>query len=209
MKLNRIISYRRKYLDEYLDKYKHLFIGKRVLEVGAEPAKRRGSFRPPVDAGVWHTLNRSESLGVDIVAELPDLPVGDKEYDVVLCTEVLEYLDDPAAALNEMTRILKSDGTMIVTVPFIHPLHGDAEVDKLRFTFYFINQIVDVKFKQCRVIPMGGLYASVYDLIYIHYRKNITAWLALLPLALIVKFFDRSNIQNTTGFFIIANNPKN
>jgi SAM-dependent methyltransferase len=209
MKLNRIISYRRKYLDENLDKYKNLFSGKRVLEVGAEPAKRRGSFRPPVDAGVWHTLNRYESLGVDIVAELPDLPVGDKEYDVVLCTEVMEYLDDPAAALNEMTRILKSDGTLILTVPFIHPLHGDAEADKFRFTFSFIDQFVGVKFNQCRIIPMGGLCASIYDLIYIHYRKKIIVWLLLLPLALVVKFFDRSNTQNTTGFFIIANTPKN
>lgn len=209
MKLNRIISYRRKYLDENLNKYKYLFTGKCVLEVGAEPNKRRGSFRPPAEAGVWHTLNKSESLGVDIVAGLPDLPVRDKEYDVVLCTEVLEYIDDPIAALNEIIRILKSDGTMILTTPFIHQLHGDAESDKFRFTFSFFEQFVGVKFNQCTIIPMGGLYASVYDLIYIHYRKKITAWLVLLPLALIVKIFDRSNIQNTTGFFIIAHNPKN
>ena len=108
-----------------------------------------------------------------------------------------------------MTRILKNDGTIILTVPFIHPLHGDAEADKFRFTFSFINQFFDVNFNNCKVIPMGGLYAAVYDLIYIYYNKKIIAWLLLLPLALIVKLFDRSNIQNTTGFFIIANTPKN
>jgi SAM-dependent methyltransferase len=207
--LSRIISYRRKYLDAKLNKYKYLFRGKCVLEVGAEPSKRRGNFRPPTDAQLWHTLNRSGSLNVDIVAELPTLPVADKEYDVVLCTEVMEYLDDPVASLNEMIRILKDDGTLILTVPFIHPLHGDAEADKFRFTFSFIDNFFDTNFRNREVIPMGGVYASVYDLLYIHYRKTGIAWLLLSPLALIIKLFDRPNIQNTTGFFIIANTPKN
>ncbi len=207
--MGKIISYRRKYLDEYLDRYKHLFTGKRVLEVGAEPAKRRGNFRPPADTGEWHTLNRSANLQVDIVADLPNLPVADKAYDVVLCTEVMEYLDDPVAALHEMARILKNDGALILTVPFIHPLHGDAEADKFRFTVSFINQYFGAAYNNCTIIPMGGLYASVYDLVYIYYNKRTIAWFLLLPLALIVKYFDRPNIQNTTGFFIIANNPKN
>lgn len=39
------------------------------------------------------------------------------EYDVIVCTEVLEHLETPSELVNSSYRILKPGGTMIVTVP--------------------------------------------------------------------------------------------
>jgi 2-polyprenyl-3-methyl-5-hydroxy-6-metoxy-1,4-benzoquinol methylase len=38
-------------------------------------------------------------------------------FDLILCTEVLEHTEDPAAALKGMSQLLTSDGTLILTTP--------------------------------------------------------------------------------------------
>ncbi len=46
--------------------------------------------------------------------EQDDLP---QKYDVILCLEVLQQLFDPVAALEKLSRFLKDDGFLIVSVP--------------------------------------------------------------------------------------------
>lgn len=43
------------------------------------------------------------------------LPFSDKSFDVVLCSEVLEHLDDPTAALLELKRVARTH--VLITVP--------------------------------------------------------------------------------------------
>jgi 2-polyprenyl-6-hydroxyphenyl methylase/3-demethylubiquinone-9 3-methyltransferase len=43
--------------------------------------------------------------------------LGDKAFDGVVCSSVLEYLDDPRAAIREAARVLKDHGRLIVSVP--------------------------------------------------------------------------------------------
>jgi ubiquinone/menaquinone biosynthesis C-methylase UbiE len=44
-----------------------------------------------------------------------DLPFPDRSFDLVVCTEVLEHVEDPAGALRELRRV--SRGRLLVTVP--------------------------------------------------------------------------------------------
>ena len=60
---------------------------------------------------------------IDIVSDATKIPVHDEEYDVILCTEVLEHVPEPLAVIKEMARVLKKGGEMIVTVPRISPAH--------------------------------------------------------------------------------------
>ena len=50
------------------------------------------------------------------VQDLPFQAVEDT-FDVIFCTEVLEHLVDPAAALRKLLRCLKPSGVLILTVP--------------------------------------------------------------------------------------------
>lgn len=52
-----------------------------------------------------------------INASIFDLPFPDGMFTHILCSEVLEHLDDDAAALVELRRVLKPGGRLIVTVP--------------------------------------------------------------------------------------------
>lgn len=49
-------------------------------------------------------------------ASVTALPFTDGGFDLVLCLEVLEHLDDPAAAVRELARVAAAD--VVVSVPF-------------------------------------------------------------------------------------------
>ena len=47
------------------------------------------------------------------------LPYDDKTFDYVVCVEGLEHIENPANAFREFARILKRNGTLVVSVPNI------------------------------------------------------------------------------------------
>lgn len=50
------------------------------------------------------------------VETLEHLDVDDGEYDGVLCSSVIEYVDSPADALREVARVLKPGGHLLLSV---------------------------------------------------------------------------------------------
>jgi len=78
--------------------------------------------------------------GVDIVASVYDLPFKDGEFDVVLCMSVIEHLEEPLVVIKEMRRVLKNGGKIIISVPFMFPIH-EAPNDYWRFTKYGLRYL--------------------------------------------------------------------
>ena len=52
-----------------------------------------------------------------LVGDLQRLDLPDAAFDAAVCAEVLEHLDDDAAALGELHRVLRPGGLLLVTVP--------------------------------------------------------------------------------------------
>jgi len=59
----------------------------------------------------------------DHVCDIISIPEPDKSFDVVLCTEVLEHVPDPVLAIEELARLVRPGGILIVTVPFCSFTH--------------------------------------------------------------------------------------
>ena len=98
-----------------------------TLEVGAEDSACGRWFPNRV------AINIRPNEHVHAVADAYRLPFGDEAFDVVLCAEVLEHMQEPARALAEMRRVLKAGGKLLLTTPFAYPIHY-APTDYYRFT---------------------------------------------------------------------------
>ncbi len=85
--------------------------------VSQDLAKYDGTGEVGLQMGSWDTSR------IDIVSDITDIPVADASFDAVLCTEVLEHVTDPVAALNELERVLKPGGALIITAPFVSMTH--------------------------------------------------------------------------------------
>lgn len=59
----------------------------------------------------------------DIICDITAIPEPDASFDAILCTEVLEHVPDPLAALAELTRLLRPGGSLILTAPFCSLTH--------------------------------------------------------------------------------------
>jgi ubiquinone/menaquinone biosynthesis C-methylase UbiE len=69
---------------------------------------------------------------LDVVCSAFDLPFADASFDSHVSMEVLEHLSDPRRYFQESSRVLKSGGIAVFTVPFLFRLHPDFDSDFFR-----------------------------------------------------------------------------
>jgi Methylase involved in ubiquinone/menaquinone biosynthesis len=77
----------------------------------------------------------------DVVSDITSIPLEDGSVDYILCTEVLEHVPDPASAMKEFSRLLKSGGKVILTAPFCSlthfaPYHFSTGFNKYWFSWH-------------------------------------------------------------------------
>ncbi len=70
----------------------------------------------------------------DLVVDAHQIPFKDSSFDLVIAGQVLEHTFKPWVVAQEIERVCKTDGTMLIEVPFNFPYHG-APYDFFRFTF--------------------------------------------------------------------------
>jgi SAM-dependent methyltransferase len=56
------------------------------------------------------------------VCDILEIPKTQK-YDLILCTEVFEHIPDPIRSFAYLCRLLKNNGTIVITVPFMSLMH--------------------------------------------------------------------------------------
>jgi SAM-dependent methyltransferase len=108
--------------------------GGKVLDLGAGTAPFAPLYDVYFEESVTVDVDHSpHELDVDLLADAAALPFADGEFDAVLATEVLEHCPDPQAVLNEIRRILRPGGAVLITTPFMKGLH-EMPYDFYRYT---------------------------------------------------------------------------
>lgn len=109
------------------------------------------------------TLDINEKSKPDICSDLHSIKWESNYFDTVIAIEVLEHIQNPQKAINEMLRILKPNGICIISTRFIHAYHAGPK-DYYRFTWDSLNDL----FRECKkveVIHHGNKLQSIWHLI--------------------------------------------
>jgi SAM-dependent methyltransferase len=108
-----------------------------VLDIGcADGAIRKSLTRANGYIGFdYPTTTSLYGTRPDVFGDAKALAFVDASFDSVLLLDVLEHLAEPEVALREAYRVLKSEGRLLVTIPFAYPLH-DQPHDYQRFTLH-------------------------------------------------------------------------
>lgn len=126
---------------------------------------------------------------LDVIADFAagtDFP--EEHFDTVFCSQVLEHTPDPGAFLDEAYRVLKTNGRLIVTTPFLFYLHGLPN-DFFRYTPNGLALLVNRSgFTIIKQSGAGGLLAFVAMVFFValfHAIRFLPVW-CLIPLLLSV-----------------------
>jgi len=64
---------------------------------------------------------------VDVVARAEQLPLRDARFDLVICTQMLEYVPQPSLVVGEIYRVLRPGGALLLSVPGACLMDADEE----------------------------------------------------------------------------------
>lgn len=153
----------------------------RVLDVGCGEKPYLAWMRN-VDPSRVVGIDRIPGPHVDMVVEPGgswDIPDG--SFDAVLCTQVLEHVEDPGMLLGEIHRVLAPGGTLYATLPFLYGEHG-APRDYRRWSLHGIRLLLENRFHIVEVSSQGGI-GSTTGLLLLGWMDAAVARSRLLRLA--------------------------
>lgn len=101
----------------------------RVLDVGSGVKPYHPFFRQHASEYVGVDVDE----GADLRGSVEALPVADASYDVVLCTQVLEHVSDPAQAVRELRRVTAPGGRVLASTHGVQVYHPGPD-DLWRWT---------------------------------------------------------------------------
>lgn len=106
---------------------------------------------------MWEVQNLNQL--VQVFGDGAHLPFRTASVDTVLSTEVLEHVPKPSLLVDEMARVLKPGGRLLITVPFIQPLH-ELPSDYFRFTPSSLKAFAESAGLEVESITPRGNFAS-------------------------------------------------
>jgi 2-polyprenyl-3-methyl-5-hydroxy-6-metoxy-1,4-benzoquinol methylase len=191
-------------------------VGARVLNVGAGGEVL--AVIMPVARRLKMTVVSSDidpRRGPEVVDDITQSGLRSGALDAVVMMEVLEHVRAPQAAVDELARLLKPGGVVVLSTPFIFPLH-DRPHDYYRYTKYGLAHLFrnfdDVVVRErnswseailvllARLGAVGGRKGRIAAFIVIPLA------LMLWPLALLASTIVPDDYL-TTGYVVTARRP--
>lgn len=136
-----------------------LEIGSRVVIDGAWWMNNRDIG----NARSWTGIDSHAGQGVDRVMNAQCLEFPDNNFDCVICSEVLEHVEEPQKVISEINRVLRPTGAAIITTLFSFPVHGFPD-DYWRFTPSCMQMLMrKADFRKIHVTTDGHYQLTLCD----------------------------------------------
>lgn len=134
------------------------------------------------------SVDISDKKKPDIKADLEKpFPFKNDEFDNIFCFNLLEHIFNYRNVISESYRVLKNNGRLIGTVPFLGSVHNDPD-DYFRYTKSTLKKLFkEAGFQDIKIDALGyGPFAVNYYMITFLFPKLIR-----IPLLFLVIFLDK------------------
>lgn len=151
----------------------------------------------------------------DIVGVSDRLPFADRSFDAVLCTQVLEHVPEPLSTLQEIQRIMRPNGTLLLSAPQAWRIH-EKPYDFYRYTLYGLEYLLKKSgFQIITFHNQGGAWLMIGQVLNntlwrYPSRKFSAFWwrerLLTTTINIVASFTDRffSDSEETMNYVILA-----
>ncbi len=135
-----------------------------LVDVGCGEKPYQGIFAPFVERHLGIDIKPGQSGAVDVIGDAYTTNLPPESCDTLLCTEVLEHLEQPQRAVEEMRRVLKPNGCVILTVPFFWHVH-EAPRDFYRYSEFGLRHLFEAaQFEIIELRPLTGFLVTFAQL---------------------------------------------
>jgi|SRR3989344_9310097 len=134
------------------------------------------------------------------IGSAENIPFKDKIFDVVILGDVLEHVNNEAKSLNEIYRVLKSEGILILTVPH-KGLFSFMDVDNYSWYYRKLFMIetkkpgYENKHKHYSLKDLENLFLNKFEILNI-YRSSLFLIPFVLNLRLLIRNIFGEKIDN-------------
>ncbi len=193
-----------------------------MLDVGCgeKPYEKMASPYVHVHIGVDHEESLHDKSNVDLHGTAYQIPIEDNSVDSILCTDVLEHLEEPLLAIAESYRVLKEGGYAIYTVPLFWHVH-EAPRDFYRYTKFGLKYLFEKNgFEVVEIDALTGFAVTFcQELTYVLYRFRKGGWInplwwivppvghVIQALAYVLNKVDRTK-DFTAEYILVARKPE-
>jgi len=202
------ISARRHFVDNFFFS-KSGFIKGKIIDIGGKKTNKRGLFDiDKISPNVIY-VNLEKKDNPDVIADARNIPLPDNSFDTVIMGELLEHVFDPAVVLKEAHRLLKPNGIILITVPFMVGVHGDPH-DFGRYTTTFWEKLAEIiGFDVTEIEQHGNMFAVIALMVQHMFRAKNISWRPIQNTIISMLMWLDKKTQNplltawTTGYGII------
>jgi SAM-dependent methyltransferase len=179
----------------------------RVLDVGCGSRPYEALFNASEYVGLeLDTPENRLTKKADLFYDGKAFPCGSQSFDTVVCNQVLEHVFEPDAFVAEIRRVLKVNGRLLLTVPFVWDEHEQPR-DFGRYTSFGLRALLERNGLQITnsVKTMGDIRSIFQMLTAYVYKKTIVSspYASLLVTLLLIAPF---NVIGSILYYVTPNN---
>jgi len=118
-------------------------ISGKILDIGCgrKPYKELFNYTSYIGLDMKLTGHQHNNSQIDVFYNGQELPFHNNSFDSIIMTEVLEHIFNPEEILAEMNRVLKQEGKLLLTIPFLWIEHEEP-YDYARYTPYALEYLL-------------------------------------------------------------------
>lgn len=150
----------------------------------------------------YRTMDLDPHSGADVIGDIHNIPLHDSSVDAIICHSVLEHVENPIKAVEEIKRILKKGGKVFVHVPSIYPYHARKGhyADYWRF-FDDTLKFLFKGFEKVEIKKRGGYFKALFFFLPFQHKLRFI----IDPVATFLDWLLRTESRSaTSGYYIFA-----